>query len=153
LRQALRDEPLGPGIQVRLNKIATKHGFERLVHVPDSLVSRVNEGSITNPNMDYGSLKRLGVESILGIGIANQGFVPAGGMNHSLYFVAEARVVVMSVPDGVVLHAGVLDYQSRSRSFKDWGAKHGKRLRSELKQAQQTFAETVLEQLFEPVGH
>jgi hypothetical protein len=149
LRQALRGDPLQPGIQTRLNKIAAKNGFERLLTIPESAIVQTNGQSITN--LDYRSLRDLGVSNVLSIGISNQGFVPAGGLNHSLYFIAEAQVVVVRVLDGAVVHAGVLDYQSRSRSFTEWGKKHGKYLRAELKQAQQTFAETLLEQLFAPV--
>jgi hypothetical protein len=146
LRQALHDYPLQPGIQTRLGKIAAKNNFERLIPIPESAVPQTNGQGITN--LDYRSLRDLGLANVLAIGISNQGFVPAGGLNHSLYFVAEAKVVVLRVPDGALVHAGVLDYQSRSRSFTEWGKKHGKYLRAELKQAQQTFAETLLEQLF-----
>jgi hypothetical protein len=149
LRQALHDDPLQPGILTRLNKIVAKNGFERLLPIPDSAVVQTNGQSIRN--LDYRSLSDLGVSNVLSIGISNQGFVPAGGLNHSLYFVAEAQVVVARVPDGAVVHAGILNYQSRSRSFTEWGKKHGKYLRAELKQAQQIFAETLLEQLFAPV--
>jgi hypothetical protein len=113
-------------------------------------VQQTRGQSITN--LDYSSLRDLGVSNVLAIGISNQGFVPAGDLNHSLYFVAEAQVMVRRVPDGAVVHAGALDYQSRSRSFTEWGKKHGKYLRAELKQAQQTFAETLLGQLFAPVA-
>ena len=149
LRQALHDDPLQPGIQTRLTKIAAKNGFERLTPVPDSVVVQTNGQN--SMNLDYRSLRELGVSNVLAIGISNQGFVPAGDLKHSLYFVAEAHIVVWRVPDGAVVHSGVLDYQSRSRSFVEWGKKHGKYLRTELKQAQQTFAETLLGQLFAPL--
>lgn len=38
--------------------------------------------------------------------------------------------------------------QSRERRFTEWGANHAKYLRAEMRQAQQVFAETILQQLF-----
>jgi hypothetical protein len=146
MRQALEENPLQPGIQTCLGQVAAKRSFERLVQVPDPTLADLKSQTATN--RDYRALSGLGFDSALEIRISEQGFIPAGRLNRSMMFVAEAEVFVIRISDGAILHAGCLNYQSCERTFTEWGANHARNVRMELKQAQQIFADSVLEQLF-----
>lgn len=146
VRRALRENPLQQGIHSSLCQIAAKSKSDRLVLVPQAAVAHLQSSSATN--LDHGSPSAPAVDSLLAVRVSTQGFSPASSLNRSLYFIAQAQVRVIRISDGKVLHFSHLDYQSRERTFTDWGAHNAKYLRAEIQKAEQTFAETCLEQLF-----
>jgi hypothetical protein len=145
LQQALKDEPLQPGIQTRLTQIAARSGLRKLVQVPDPIFATPSQ-TATNQLAAVPAVPW--VDSMLVIQISDQGFLPAASLSRSLFFAAEARALVVRASDGQVMHTSVYHYQSRARTFTDWGANNAKNLRWELQQAQQILAEIILQQFF-----
>lgn len=140
LRQAATEDPLQPGVETRLQELAARKNWGRLVSIPPNAMEAVKSRN------DYQSFSHLDINSVLEIQISSERFVSEH--LHSIIFTAQAKVFVVRVTDGQVLHAGELNYESGPHSYVDWSAHHAKRLHEEFKQARELMAEVLMEQLF-----
>jgi len=147
LKKALQDDPLEPGIIARLQEVARQRNCPRLVPLPEGFEPEFKAQGAKR--FDYSTLKTSGIDSVLLIRVLSQHFGVAEGINPPMGYAAIADVVVIRTSDGTVLHSGYLDYRSRKHTFTEWAAKDARKFRGESRRAQKTFANVILDQLFE----
>lgn len=141
---ALRDNPLEPGIQTQLQRLAVKKHSRNLVPVPETLRARVKGNTISKENLQ--ALAGSGIDSVLLLGVDNERFVPGTGLNPPMAVDINLKVEIIRIADGRVLFDKMLEYQGNRQPFTRWGENHARLFRAELQVAQHTFAAMIFDE-------
>ena len=142
---ALRDNPLEPGIQTRIQQLAVKKHCQNLVPVPETVRARLEDNAPAAEHLR--TLAGSDIDSVLLIRVDDERFVPGTGLNPPMAVEINLSIQIVRVSDGKVLFAKTLEYQGNRQPFTRWGANHAKLFRAELQIAQQTFAGVIFDEL------
>lgn len=141
MSQALHDNPLEPGVETRLERLAAKKHCPNLVPVPETVRAWLKGNAVRKENLP--ALSGSGIDSVLCLQAEGERFVPGGGLNPPMAVDINLRLQIVRVTDGRVLFDKTLVYQGNRQIFTNWGAHKARLFRTELLMAQRTFAAVI----------
>lgn len=142
---ALQENPLEPGIQAQLQRLAVKKQCRNLVPIPKTIRARLNGNAITKNNLRI--LAGSDIDSVLCLHVDNEQFMPGTGLNPPMAVNIILNLRIVRIADGKVLFDKTLEYQGNRQTFTNWGDHQAKLFRAELELAQRIFAGTIFNEL------